>query len=195
VTLHIHRAERADALVRGLGALRASPPEDPFTPDVVAVPSKGVERWITQTLAASLGTSTGDGVCANVLFPSPARVVADALATGTGVEPRDDPWSEHRLAWVLLDVVDRCGTEEWCATLGRHLGLLDGQRDQGRRMAVGQRLAALFTGYGAQRPAMLRDWAAGRDTAGPGATLDDDLRWQAELWRRVRAAICTDSPA
>ena len=52
MTLHIHRAERADALVRGLGALLAAPPEDPFTPDVVAVPSKGVERWITQTLAA-----------------------------------------------------------------------------------------------------------------------------------------------
>jgi exodeoxyribonuclease V gamma subunit len=195
VTLHIHRAERADALVRGLGALLGTPPDDPFTPDVVAVPSKGVERWITQTLAASLGTSTGDGVCANVLFPSPARVVADALATGTGVEPRDDPWSEPRLAWVLLDVVDRCGAEEWCVTLGRHLGLLDGQRDQGRRVAVAQRLAALFTGYGAQRPAMLRDWAAGRDSAGPGASLDEDLVWQAELWRRVRAAIGTDSPA
>jgi exodeoxyribonuclease V gamma subunit len=195
MTLHIHRADRADALVRGLGALLATPPDDPFTPDVVAVPSKGVERWITQTLAARLGTSTGDGVCANVLFPSPSRVVADALAVGTGVDPRDDPWAEHRLAWVLLDVVERCAAEPWCATLGRHLGLLDGQADQGRRVAVGQKLAALFTGYAAQRPTMLRDWAAGRDTAGPSVPLDDDLLWQAELWRRVRAAIGTASPA
>ena len=195
MTLHIHRAARADALVRGLGALLATPPEDPFTPDVVAVPSKGVERWITQTLAARLGTSTGDGVCATVLVPSPARVVADALAVGTGVDARDDPWAEHRLAWELLDVVERCVAEPWCATLGRHLGLLDGQTDQGRRVAVGQKLAALFTGYAAQRPAMLRDWAAGRDTGGPGVTLDDDLVWQAELWRRVRAAIGTESPA
>ena len=73
MTLHIHRAERADALVRGLGALLAAPPEDPFTPDVVAVPSKGVERWITQTLAARLGTSTGDGVCAGRGRRAPAR--------------------------------------------------------------------------------------------------------------------------
>ena len=175
MTLQIHRSDRADALVRGLGELLADVPADPFTPEVVAVPSKGVERWITQTLSASLGTGAGDGICANVAFPSPARVVAEALTAGTGVDPRDDLWAEHRLTWVLLDVVERCGTEEWCATLGRHLGLLDGRPDQGRRVATAQKLAALFSGYSAQRPAMLRDWAAGRDTDGHGRPLDDDL--------------------
>ena len=164
-------------------------PADPFTPEIVAVPSKGVERWITQTLSASLGTTKGDGICANVDFPSPARLVTEALTAGTGIEPRDDPWSEQRLVWVLLDVIEHCGAEEWCATLGRHLGMLDGQADQGRRVATAQKLAALFSGYGAQRPAMLRDWAVGGDTDGFGVALDADLTWQAELWRRVRAEI------
>jgi exodeoxyribonuclease V gamma subunit len=195
VTLQVHRAERADVLLRGLGELLTDVPADPFTPEVVAVPSKGVERWIAQTLSASLGAADGDGICANVLFPSPARVVAEALAVGTGVDPEHDPWSERRLVWVLLDVVDRCVAEPWCATLARHLGLLDGQVDQGRRVAVAQKLAALLVSYGAQRPAMLRDWAAGRDTDGFGRDLDADLRWQAELWRRVRAELGTPSPA
>jgi exodeoxyribonuclease V gamma subunit len=195
MTLQLHRSERADALVRGLGQLLAQVPADPFTPEVVAVPSKGVERWITQTLSAWLGTSTGDGICANVDFSSPARLVAQALAAGTGVEPRDDPWSEHRLTWVLLEVVDGCGSEGWCATLGRHLGMLGGRGDQGRRVATAQKLASSFVGYGAQRPAMLRCWAGGDDTDGFGAPLDQDLVWQAELWRRVRASIGTESPA
>jgi exodeoxyribonuclease V gamma subunit len=194
VTLQIHRSERADVLVRALGELLVEVPADPFTPEVVAVPSRGVERWISQTLSVSLGGG-GDGICANVDFPSPARVVAEALAAGTGVEPGDDPWAEHRLAWVLLDVIESCGREPWCATLGRHLGLLEGQLDQGRRVATAQKLAGLFAGYGAQRPAMLRDWAAGRDTDGFGSALADDLTWQAELWRRVRAAIGSLSPA
>ena len=195
MALNIHRAERADALVRGLGELLARGPVDPFTREIVAVPSKGVERWISQTLSASLGGTGSDGVCANVEFPSPAGVVTEALTAGTGIEPRDDPWSEHRLIWVLLDVVEHCGAEEWCATLGRHLGLQGGQVDQGRRVATAQKLAGLFSGYGAQRPAMLRDWAAGRDTDGFGLTLDADLTWQAELWRRVRAAIGSEGPA
>jgi exodeoxyribonuclease V gamma subunit len=195
VSLQIHRSERADVLVRGLGDLLAGVPLDPFTPEVVAVPSKGVERWITQTLSMSLGSTTRAGICANVDFPSPARVVGEALAAGAGVDPRDDPWSEHRLTWALLTVIESCATEAWCATLGRHLGLLDGQQDQGRRVATAQKLAALFSGYGAQRPAMVRDWSAGRDTDGFGAALADDLTWQAELWRRVRAEVGSASPA
>ncbi len=198
--LRVHRSERADALVEGLAALLRDVPADPFTPEVVAVPTKGVERWITQTLSATLGTGGGgdaptDGVCANVLFPSPGRLVAEALAAGTGVDARDDPWAERRLTWVVLEVVDGCGSEEWCATLGRHLGLPGDPGSQGRRGAVAQKLAGLFTGYAAQRPAMLRDWAAGRDTDGAGGLLEPDLAWQAELWRRVRAAVGADSPA
>ena len=42
--LHIHRAERADALVEALRALLAQPPADPFAPDVVSVPTRGIER-------------------------------------------------------------------------------------------------------------------------------------------------------
>jgi exodeoxyribonuclease V gamma subunit len=200
VTLRVHRSERADVLVQGLATVLRDAPADPFTPEVVAVPTRGVERWITQTLSATLGTGEGgdpstDGVCANVLFPSPGRLVGEALAAGTGVDPRDDPWAERRLTWVVLEVVDDCGTEEWCATLGRHLGLLGDTGAAGRRAAVAQKLAGLFCGYAAQRPAMLRDWAAGRDTDGAGGTLEPDLAWQAELWRRVRAAVGTDSPA
>ena len=53
--LTVHRAERADSLVGPLAELLATAPEDPFEPEVIAVPSRGVERWISQQLALSLG--------------------------------------------------------------------------------------------------------------------------------------------
>jgi exodeoxyribonuclease V gamma subunit len=197
MALSVHRSERADALVSGLADVLAQPPADPFAADVVAVPSKGVERWIAQSLSATLGAAGGrqDGVCANVAFPSPARLVSDALSAAWGVAGDEDPWAEHRLAWPLLDVVDDCAEEDWCRMLGRHLGVGDGAVDRGRRMAVAQRLAGLYTSYGSQRPAMLRDWRQGRDTDGAGGELEADHRWQAELWRRLREEVGRPSPA
>jgi exodeoxyribonuclease V gamma subunit len=197
VPLEVHRAERADALVGGLAEVLAAAPADPFTPDVVAVPSRGVERWIAQSLSTVLGTQPGraDGVCANVVFPSPSRLVREAVAAGSGMEADDDPWAEHRLSWPLLEVIDGCASEDWCRTLGRHLGLIDGAVEQGRRMAVAQKLAGLFTSYGAQRPTMVRDWLDRRDKDGYDNPLDADHRWQAELWRRLRDHIGTASPA
>ncbi|MGZ4502257.1 MAG: exodeoxyribonuclease V subunit gamma [Nocardioidaceae bacterium] len=197
MALSIHRSERADALVRGLGAMLAATPADPFSADLVAVPSRGVERWIAQSLSTTLGAASGsaDGVCANVAFPAPCGLVAEAVAVATGIDPETDPWAEHRLTWALLDVIDACAGEDWCRTLGRHLGLVGGRVDQGRRVAVAQKLAGLFTGYAAQRPAMLREWAAGQDTDGAGSPLGEDVAWQAELWRRLRAAVGVASPA
>ena len=55
--LHIHRAERADGLADALGELLAAPLDDPFAPEVVSVPTRGMERWLSQRLSASLGAS------------------------------------------------------------------------------------------------------------------------------------------
>ena len=53
--LHVHRAERADRLADGLAEILREPLDDPFTAEVVSVPAKGVERWLTQRLSHRLG--------------------------------------------------------------------------------------------------------------------------------------------
>ena len=188
--LHLHRAERADALVAGLATVLATGDADPFASEVVAVPARGVERWLTQRLSHHLGSHEGDGagVCANVDFPWPSTLVAEAVASAAGVDRESDPWRSGRVLWALLEVVDGCADEPWCSALGRQVA-------QGRRLVVSRHLSRLFDTYASHRPAMLRDWLAGRDTDGLGAALPDDLVWQAELWRRLRDRIGTPSPA
>ena len=121
---HIHRAERADGLVDALGAVVSSPLDDPMQAEVVAVPTRGVERWLTQRLSAVLGASPGraDGVCANVEFPFPGRLVNGAVAAAVGVDREADPWLPARSVWPLLDVVEASLDEPWLAPLAAHLG-------------------------------------------------------------------------
>ena len=59
-------------------------------------------------LSLHLGATTGrqDGICANVAFPSPRRVIDDALAAASGIDPDEDPWRPGRAVWPLLEVVD-----------------------------------------------------------------------------------------
>jgi exodeoxyribonuclease V gamma subunit len=195
--LHLHRAERSDRLADALGEVLRVPLADPFCREVVAVPAKGVERWLGQRLAAVLGAADGgDGVSANLAFPHPSRLVAEALAAAGDHEADDDPWAPGRVLWRLLEVIDDCTAEPWCSVLAGHLAVGDEtSHRRGRRWATAAALAGLFGSYGAERPQALRDWVEGRDTDGAGSLLPDDLRWQPELWRRLRAALGAPSPA
>ncbi|SDX85007.1 DNA helicase/exodeoxyribonuclease V, gamma subunit [Modestobacter sp. DSM 44400] len=185
--LHLHRAERTARLADGLAEVLTTPLADPFAQEVVAVPAKGVERWLAQRLSTVLGAGTArDGICSGIRFPSAGRLVAETLAAAGGADPRDDPWS--RPLWPLLEVIDACIGERWCAVLARHLGAGADDHRRDRRWTTAAHLAELFGSYAAHRPQMLRDWAAGRDTDGSGP-LAGDLRWQAELWRRLRERL------
>src|ERR1700760_220767 len=152
--LLLHRAERTDRLAVALAEVLREPPADPFTAEIVAVPSKGVERWLAQRLSHVLGVGRGDdGVCANVLFPSVTDLIEQIGGPGG-----DDPWRPERLVWPLLAVIDECLPEPWCRPLARYL---DGDPvRRGRRYATARHVAELFDSYGRHRPDMLRAWSA-----------------------------------
>jgi exodeoxyribonuclease V gamma subunit len=174
--LHLHRAERADALADALRDLLAEPLGDPFAQEVVSVPTRGIERWLSQRLSHGLGVSDGrqDGVCANVDFPPPGRLVADAIAAGSSVDPRTDPWRPERAVWPLLALTDE----------------LPADIRADHRLSVVRHIAELFDRYALHRPEMLQAWAAGDD-----AGIRQDARWQPALWRALHTAIGPASPA
>ena len=193
MALHLHRAERTDLLADGLGALLADPLTDPFAEELVLVPARGVERWLSQRLSHVLGhrrgSRGGDGVCAGVVFRSPGSLIAEI--TGTADE---DPWSPDAMAWPLLEVIDCSLDEPWCRTLATHLGHfapteMEAELRRGRRYSVARRLAGLFASYARQRPQLLVDWLDGNLDG-----LDTDLAWQPELWRALVATVPADPP-
>ncbi|GAA4553431.1 exodeoxyribonuclease V subunit gamma [Pseudonocardia xishanensis] len=186
--LLIHRAERADVLAAALAEVVGGPAADPFEPVVVAVPERGVERWLQHRLALRLGTTTStDGVCANVHFPSPGQILAEAVDQATGTDPDADPWHPARAVWPLLEEVVAAVAHPGAtfAALAAHLG-----ESSTRTYAVARRLSDLFASYAVHRPDMLRAWHAGEAHDTPA-----DLHWQVELWRRLRARIGVPGPA
>jgi len=194
--LHVHRSERADALVAALGAVLADPLPDPLAPELIAVPTRGVERWLTQRLASTLGASQGrsDGVCANVEFPSPRELVGEAVTAASGIEPDEDPWRPERVAWPLLEVIDDCLSDPQLHSVGVALGAGPDPVRRARRLASVRHLADLFDRYALQRPEMLVAWAALQDTDGGPGNLPADAVWQAELWRRLDDRIASPDP-
>jgi len=158
--LHVHRAERADGLVEALRALLAAPLGDPFAAEVVSVPTRGMERWLTQRMSARLGVTPGraDGICANVDFPSPRRLADEAVAAASGFVAEADPWLPERMVWPLLEVVDAALDEPWLAGLAAHVR-------RGHRFPAVRHLAELFDRYALLRPDMVRSWAGSTPVA------------------------------
>ena len=175
--------------------LRTDPPADPVAPIEVAVPSRGMERWLTQRLSSQLGaTATEAGVCANVRFPFLGGVLQRTLAATLGEDGADaDPWTPQRLAWPLVALLDDLADDPAFGPLWTHLSD-DGVRSARRRLPLARRIADLFDRYALYRPDMVAAWRDGAAVDGEGASLPPNLRWQPPLWCELTERIDTPSP-
>ena len=190
--IHVHRSDRPQELAAGLATILADNPADVFSSEVVVVPARGVERWLTQQLSHTLGSVAGDdGICAGLEILTPSSLVGLLLD-----RDRDDPWSADRLVWPTLDAIDELGGTPGFEAITRHLGAgpeivadpaaeWDRKARRARRYVVARRIAGLFVAYHRDRPQMLGEWESGSSTDGYGSSLADDLMWQPPLWRRV----------
>lgn len=91
VRLQLHVAERLEPLADQLAELLAVAPDDPFAPEVVAVPSAGVRSWLTERLARH------HGIAARVDMVFPGEVVRRVL----GDDPRLRSWDVGPLTWAV----------------------------------------------------------------------------------------------
>ena len=196
--LHLHVAERADALVAALPPVLVTAESDPFAPAIVSVPTRGIERWLAQRLSHHLGVpeGRGDGVSANIEFPYPGNLLATAVEEALGLDSSEDAWGQSRLLWPLLEVVDRSLGEPWLAALATYLGGSEGEDElrRSRRGGTVRHIADLFSRYAVSRPAMLRAWADGAEEDGSGTPLREEAVWQARLWQALHTRIGTPSP-
>ncbi|MEM7199963.1 MAG: exodeoxyribonuclease V subunit gamma [Planctomycetota bacterium] len=172
-TLHLHRSNRTEVLAAQLGDLVEEPVGGPFEPEWVVAQSRGMAAWLEMRLAQRLG------ICANVEFPFPRRLVERAYdAVLPNVDAEAGTWSRERMQWAALAALpDLLGAPE-LARVRRFLG-----NDGGgvRRLQLARRVAAIFDQYLTFRPEMVRAWHDGSNET-PGTA---DAAWQPLLWRAM----------
>jgi len=199
--LYLHRSSRADYLVDALGDVLAEPLVDAMAREVVAVPTRGVERWLAQRLSHRLGAraGAGDGVSANIAFPFPGTLIADAMGAVSGLgasAPGRDPWSPERSVWALVALMDEHFDDPLIGPLTAYLRASSPDRpgQRPRRFTAARHLADLYDHYAVDRPGMLLAWKdrAEKDLA---TSRPEDMAWQAELWRRLRDSLGAPSLA
>ncbi|MDA8342751.1 MAG: exodeoxyribonuclease V subunit gamma [Actinomycetota bacterium] len=187
--LHVVAADRARPLAAYLAGVLAEAPDDPLSPEWVAVPSAGMGRWLALELAHHLGAGAGrsDGVAANIEFRFPGSLRERVLAAGR-TAGTDDPWQLERLVWCILEVVDARPDDP-------QLTFLAHPPPGASRFGLARRVADLFDRYHLHRPDMIRAWAAERPVDGTATRLAGHLRWQPHLWRLCRQRLGVPSPA
>ena len=198
MALVIHVGSHPDELVGQLCEMLASPPADPFAREVVAVPTRGIERWLTQRISSELANRTpGDGVCANVEFPSPRRLVREVLLAVPELAASLDAWEGTALTRCVVSVVDDHLAEPWMWLLARFVDAPNAVATLGnsQRLRAARKIGGLFARYARRRPEMVRAWTEGEDLGPGGETLPGADIWQPRLWRLVRARIGAPSPA
>ncbi|HLR56952.1 MAG TPA: exodeoxyribonuclease V subunit gamma [Beutenbergiaceae bacterium] len=192
MAITIHHATRLDHLARGLGELLAGEPPGPFEMELLALPARGMQRWLDQRLSHYLGTgrrASGDrgGISAGIDYRHP-RSLVELFLPGD-----DDAWEADLLAWQVLAVLDDAAGNARLGRLAAHVGIDPGGRaDPGRahrRYRVARRVAERFATYASERPDLLRGWLTGEAPA--AAHPPEDLAWQQTLFQALASRLGT----
>ena len=138
---------------------------DPLKPQVVVVQSRGMERWVSMELARL------NKVAANLNFPFPRAFILKVLGMDRGV----DLFSAEAMTWRLYGVIEQAPDPV--------KGYVDG--DPIKRYELAGRLAQVYADYMQYRPDAILKWSGREPVLGSGGVDDDDLTWQAGLWKAL----------
>jgi len=170
-------------LVAALAGVVAEPLASPFTPEVIVVQSKGMQRWLSMELATKLG------IWANCTYPFPNAMVWDVFRLAFKELPDLSVFSPEVMTWKIMAALPAYLNNEEFAPLKFYL---EADSDGLKRFQLAGKIADSFDQYTLFRPEMICEW-----DQGGGAD------WQAVLWRHLtssdtgqhRARLKQDFPA
>lgn len=141
---------------------------DPFTPEIIVVPTFAMARWLNLKIAQQ------QGVAANIEYPMPASWVWQLATSILDNVPKIDPLSKDIMSWSVFQYLPELIETPGFESINHYL-----QKDASgiKRWQLSTRIADVFDRYQHYRPDMIKQWSTGVDGS------DGDEQWQAKLWR------------
>jgi exodeoxyribonuclease V gamma subunit len=165
--MFLHRSNRSESLVETLAGIIRMPLPDPLEPEIIAVNSKGMERWLAMQLSERLG------VLANAEFPFPRHLI-ERLFDAVLQDPPEHstPFQQPVLLWSIAALLPGQLHLPGFEPIARYL---DGDRDGARLIQLAQRIARMLDDYCVFRPDLVLGWDRG----------EEPQSWEARLWRAL----------
>jgi exodeoxyribonuclease V gamma subunit len=163
--LTIYTSNRMENLVEALAGVVAEPLASAFTPELIVVQSKGMQRWLAMELAGKLG------IWANCDYPFPNKMVWQLFRRTLPSIPDTSFFTPEVMTWKIMGLLPGFLDRGEFAPL-RHY--LDDDGDGLKRFQLAGRIADTFDQYTLFRPEMVLEWEEGRGG-----------EWQEILWREL----------
>jgi len=184
VALKIHRSDHPDLLVDALCDVIATPRTDPLATEIIAVPTRGIDRWLTERIGTVFAErGIGDGIAANIDFPFVHRVASDTLSHIPGTAGSLDARTGGALVAHLDRILDDHHSEPRLAIVARFIEGPDRETTGVQRLRAARKIAGLFSSYERHRPGMIAAWSRGDDVGPTGEPIDPSAAWQPYVWR------------
>ena len=169
MALTIYRSNRVEVLQSRLARqLAAQPLQNPFSAEVIVVPTHATARWLNLNIARQ------QGIAANIRYPQAAEWLWSLARAVMPEIPQHDPYSRDRLCWLIFNALPGLAGAGRFPSLQRYL---DDDAGGVKRWQLSQRIAVCFDRYQSYRPKMIQAWSEGAEN-----------HWQAQLWRAIAEA-------
>nr|WP_305909578.1 exodeoxyribonuclease V subunit gamma [Methylomarinum sp. Ch1-1]MDP4522499.1 exodeoxyribonuclease V subunit gamma [Methylomarinum sp. Ch1-1] len=170
----LHSSNKTENLLAHLVAiLQHAPLASPFSEEVFLIQSQGMERWLSQQLAAEFK------VWGNYRFLFPGKFFS-SLAQKLDSRLSDEAFDRHLMLWRFEAALRHLQGDVFKPLLH----YLSGENVELKRFQLAQQLSQIFDQYQMMRPDMLALWQQEQLLYG-----GETEAWQCALWRQVSADI------
>ena len=163
--LNIYTSNCMETLAEQLALIVSEPLSLPFSPEIIVVQSRGMERWAAMELARH------NGICANCFFPFPNTFLQEMFKKTIPDLPEESSFDPSTMTFKIMKVLPECIDLPGFESLKRYIG----DENTGMKLfQISKRIADLFDQYLVFRPEMIFNWEKGTEH-----------HWQAYLWRKL----------